>query len=98
MRVIHHTSSATLYIKFIHTRNNKYLDGLELDSNESRKSISLDGKETMLTFRSKRVSGRYINPLKPNSDLSQTSHCNIKYLSVSAVMRMENMINQVKFY
>ena len=38
------------------------------------------------------------NPLRPNSDLSQTSHCNIKGLSVSEVMRIENMITQVKFY
>ena len=36
--------------------------------------------------------------LNPNSDLSQTSHCNIKGLSVSEVMRIENMITQVKFY
>ena len=28
------------------------------------------------------------NPLRPNSDLSQTSHCNIKGLSVSEVMRI----------
>ena len=39
-----------------------------------------------------------VNPLRPNSDLSQTSHCNIKVLSVSEVMRIENMITQVKFY
>ena len=38
------------------------------------------------------------NPLRPNSDLSQTSHCNIKGLSVSEVMRIENMITQAKFY
>ena len=38
------------------------------------------------------------NPLRPNSDLSQTSHCNIKGLSVSEVMRIKNMITQVKFY
>ena len=37
------------------------------------------------------------NPLIPNGDLSQISHCNIKDLSVSEVMRIENMINQVKF-
>ena len=46
-------------------------------------------------------SGKYrkiINPLRPNSDLSQTSHCNIKGLSVSELMRIENMITQVKFY
>ena len=39
-----------------------------------------------------------INPLRPNSDPSQTSHCNIKGLSVRQVMRIENMITQVKFY
>ena len=39
-----------------------------------------------------------INPLSPNSDLSQTSHCNIKGLSVREIMRIENMITQVKFY
>ena len=39
-----------------------------------------------------------INPLRPNNDLSQTSHCNIKGLSVSEVLRIENMITQVKFY
>ena len=37
-----------------------------------------------------------VNPLRPNSD--QTSHCNIKGLSVREVMRIENMIIQVKFY
>ena len=39
-----------------------------------------------------------INPLRPNSDPFQTSHCNIKGLLVSEVMRIENMITQVKFY
>ena len=38
------------------------------------------------------------NPLRPNSDGSQTSHCNVKELSVSQVMRIENVITQVKFY
>ena len=38
------------------------------------------------------------NPLRPNNDLSQTSHYNIKVLSFSEVMRIENMIIQVKFY
>ena len=28
------------------------------------------------------------NPLRPNNDLSQTSHCNIKGLSVSEVTRI----------
>ena len=41
---------------------------------------------------------RQINPLRPNSDLSQTSHCNIKSFSVSEVMRIENMITRVQFY
>ena len=39
-----------------------------------------------------------LNPLRPNSDLNQTSHYNIKGLSVSEVMRIENMITQVQFY
>ena len=39
-----------------------------------------------------------INPLRPNRDESQTSHCNIKGVSVSEVMRIENMITQVQFY
>ena len=38
------------------------------------------------------------NLLRPNNDVSQTSHCNIKGLSVSEVMRIENMITQVQFY
>ena len=36
--------------------------------------------------------GLTLNPLRPNNDLSQTSHCNIKGLSVSEVMRIENKI------
>ena len=40
----------------------------------------------------------HFNPLRPNNDLSQTSHCNIKGVSVSEVMRIENKINAVKFY
>ena len=39
-----------------------------------------------------------VNRLRPNNDLTQTSHCNIKGLSVREVMRTENMITQVKFY
>ena len=39
-----------------------------------------------------------INPLRPNSDLSQTFHCNIQGLSVREVTRIENVITQVKFY
>ena len=42
--------------------------------------------------------GSQLNPLRPNSDLSQTSLCNIMGLSVSEVMRIENMITQVKFF
>ena len=33
-----------------------------------------------------------------STDLSETSHCNIKGLSVREVLRIENMITQVKFY
>ena len=40
----------------------------------------------------------FVNPLRPNNDESQTSHCNIKGVSVSEVMRIENMITQVQFY
>ena len=39
-----------------------------------------------------------VNPLRPNNDESQTSHCNNKGVSVSEVVRIENMITQVKFY
>ena len=39
-----------------------------------------------------------VNPLRPNNDVSQTSHCNIKGVSVSEVMRIENMITQVQCY
>ena len=42
--------------------------------------------------------GDAINPLRPNNDVSQTSQCNIKGVSVSEVMRIENMITQVQFY
>ena len=41
---------------------------------------------------------KIFNPLRSNSDLSETSHYNIKGLSVSEVMRNENMITDVKFY
>ena len=40
----------------------------------------------------------WFNPLRPNNDVSQTSHCNIKGVSVSEVMRIENMITQVQCY
>ena len=39
-----------------------------------------------------------INPLRPNNDVSQTSHCNFKGVSVSEVIRIENMITQVQCY
>ena len=42
--------------------------------------------------------GFRFTPLRPNNDLSQTSHCNIKGVSVSEVMRIENVITQVQFY
>ena len=37
------------------------------------------------------------NPLNLNSDPSQISHCRIKDLLVREVMRIENVITQVKF-
>ena len=39
------------------------------------------------------VSYVWVNPLRLNSDLSQFSHCNIKSLSVSEVMRIEGEFN-----
>ena len=42
--------------------------------------------------------GTPMNPLRPSNDASQTSHCNIRGLSVSEVMRIEDVITQVKFY
>ena len=42
--------------------------------------------------------GVSFNPLRTNNDLNQTSPCNIKGLSVSEVMSIENMIIRVKFY
>ena len=47
---------------------------------------------------SERGASKHFNPLRPNSDLIQTSHCNIKGLPVREVMRIENMITQVKLY
>ena len=44
------------------------------------------------------VRAEVVNPLRPNNDLSQSSHCDIKGLSVSEVLRIENMITQMKFY
>ena len=77
----------------------------------SRKFIQLGlrkiGKFTFLKYSAEPQSNEHrlsqrlifvINPLRPNSDLSQTSHCNIKGLSVWEVKRIENMITQVKFY
>ena len=37
----------------------------------------------------------FFTPLRPNSDLSQTSHYNIMGLSVREVVRIENMITQI---
>ena len=42
--------------------------------------------------------GTHLNSSRPNNDPSQTSHCNIKGVSVSEVMRIDNMITQVQFY
>ena len=44
------------------------------------------------------AAGGALTLLRPNNDLSQTSNFNIKGLSVTEVMRIENMITQVKFY
>ena len=39
-----------------------------------------------------------LNPLRLNNDPSQASPCNIKGLSLSEVLGIENMITQMKFY
>ena len=39
-----------------------------------------------------------VNPLRPHLVVSQTSHCNTKGVSVSEVMRIDNMITKVQFY
>ena len=60
------------------------------------KALHIKGFMVFGTFE-KRAAG-FINPLRPNNDVSQTSHCNIKGVSVSEVMRIENMITQVQCY
>ena len=57
--------------------------------------VKAESLETVKTLPKTSLS---LNPLRPNSDLSQTSHCNIRGLSVSEVMRIENVITQVQFY
>ena len=37
------------------------------------------------------------NPLRPKSDLKDIYHCNVKGLSVREIMRIENLISEVKF-
>ena len=70
-----------------------------------RKTESPPGKRKRRTGKTisveKSQSGRVssaINPLRSNNDVNQTSHCNVKGVSVSEVMRNENMITQVQFY
>ena len=53
---------------------------------------------TFVNFGFGTVRNERINALRTNSDLSQTSHCNIKGLSVSEVWRILDTIAQVKFY
>ena len=66
-------------------------------------AVDREGRVIISDSRNHRIQVIYmrqsiVNPLRPNNDLSQTSHCKIKGLSVSEVMRIENMIIQVKFY
>ena len=58
----------------------------------------LEQLNTAHNWKVSEISLLIINPVRPNTDLSQTSHCNIKGLSVREVMRIENMITQVQFY
>ena len=37
------------------------------------------------------------NPLRPKSDLNEIYHCSVKGLSVIEIMRIENLISEVKF-
>ena len=62
------------------------------------KDAVLFERATVNLNRITQMSCRMFNPLRPNNDESQTSHCNIKGVSVSEVMRIENMITPVKFY
>ena len=72
---------------------------LEMTSVNTKRRIKWQATEvSFIIMLCLLLSTDYINPLRPNSDLRQTSHCNIKGLSVSEVMRIENMIAQVKFY
>ena len=56
------------------------------------------GPQSAWVKMSRDVQHQRLYPLRPNNDLRQTSHCIIKGLSVREVMRIENMITQVKFY
>ena len=67
------------------------------DKKMSQSGLQVKSQDACSLFHRLVISYRF-NPLRPSSDLSQTSHCNIKGLSVSEVMRIENMITQVKFY
>ena len=69
-----------------------------LDRNIPSTQRLLTSSCPVTTWRSVKARNKRINPLRPNNDVSQTSHCNIKSLSVSEVMRIENMITQVQFY
>ena len=63
-----------------------------------RVTVLMSAVGIKLDFNIDMIPSRSLNPLRPNSDLSQTSHCNIKSLSVSEVMRIKKIITQVKFY
>ena len=53
---------------------------------------------TGIKYRLKKISfNQRLNPLSPNSDLSQMSQCSIGGLVVREVMRIEDMITHVKF-
>ena len=64
----------------------------------NRKHKEALGKATATAKTTRTPQNNRFNPLRPNNDLSQTSHCNIKGVSVIEVMRIENKITPVKFY
>ena len=82
-------------------RENKLSRGVDsttISSSRADKTHKLISSQLGWLHSSVGGTSSFVNPLRPNSDLSQTSYCNIKGLSVSEVMRIENMITQVKFY
>ena len=99
-----HITYAGADLSSIQTNLNHDLSNLNKWLTSNKRTLNATKTEFMLIGSRQRLSTLpdtlelSINPLRPTNDLSQTSHCNIKGLSVREVMRIENMITQVKFY